>query len=250
VSADNKGMPPIVILAGGLATRLRPLTYSIPKSMIRVAGAPFIEHQLRLLVREGFSDVVICTGHFGDQIESFVGNGSRFGCSVRYSNDGPVPLGTGGALLQAAPLLDTNFMVMYGDSYLDTSYMQTYHAFRRCGFSALMTVYRNEGRWDTSNVEFSDGMIRRYDKLRTTSAMQYIDYGLGVLNRDALSTFDHERSFDLAQLYGSLAERELLAGYEVHQRFYEIGSAAGLAETDKYLVSQGRYLLVHLLKDL
>ena len=125
MSAVSSDMPPIAILAGGLATRLRPLTTGIPKSMVEVAGAPFIEHQLRLLVREGFKAIVLCTGHLGDQIESFVGNGSRFGCSVQYSKDGSTPLGTGGALLRAAPLLGTSFMVTYGDSYLDTLLRET-----------------------------------------------------------------------------------------------------------------------------
>src|ERR1700674_1259850 len=171
-------MPPIAILAGGLATRLAPITSSIPKAMVKVAGAPFIEHQLRLLVREGFRDIVICTGHLSDQIESFVGDGAHFGCSVVYSKDGAVPLGTGGALLRATPLLGQSFMVIYGYSYLDTSYARPWEAFLRSGLLALMTVHRNEGRWDTSNVEFSEGVIRRYDKVVRTSAMLYIDYGL------------------------------------------------------------------------
>jgi NDP-sugar pyrophosphorylase family protein len=235
VSATSKNMPPIAILAGGLATRLRPLTTSIPKSMVEVAGAPFIHHQLRLLVREGFKDIVICTGHLGDQIESFVGDGSRFGCSVQYSKDGAVPLGTGGALLRAAPLLGPSFMVTYGDSYLDTSYAKPWAAFRRSDLPALMTVHRNEGKWDASNVEFSEGVIKRYDKIVKTPAMNYIDYGMGVLTREAVLTLTLEESFDLAHLYCLLAKRGLLAGYEVHQRFYEIGSPAGLAETDRYL---------------
>jgi NDP-sugar pyrophosphorylase family protein len=235
VSAASKDMPPIAILAGGLATRLRPLTTSIPKSMVEVAGAPFIEHQLRLLVREGFKDIVVCTGHLGDQIESFVDNGSRFGCTVQYSKDGSTPLGTGGALLRAAPLLGPSFMVTYGDSYLDTSYAQPWAAFCRSDLPALMTVYRNEGLWDASNVEFSEGVIKGYDKFVKTSAMHYIDYGLGVLTREALLTFALEESFDLARLYCLLAQRGLLAGYEVHERFYEIGSPTGLAETDRYL---------------
>lgn len=228
-------MPPIAILAGGLATRLRPITSSIPKSLIKVAGAPFIEHQLRLLVREGFRDIVICTGYLGDQIESFVKDGSHFGCAVRYSSDGDVPLGTGGALLMAAPLLGRRFMVIYGDSYLDTSYVRPFKTFLRSGLPALMTVYQNEGRWDASNVEFSDGMINRYDKIVKSPAMQYIDYGLGILSGDLLRVYKLGKPFDLAQLYGSLAQQRLLAGHEVRERFYEVGSLVGLAETDAYL---------------
>jgi NDP-sugar pyrophosphorylase family protein len=228
-------MPPIAILAGGLATRLRPLTASIPKSMVTVAGAPFIEHQLRLLVHNGFSEVVICTGHFADQIESFVEDGSRFGCSVRYSNDGAMPLGTGGALLRATPLLGQEFMVVYGDSYLDTSYSELWTAFRRSGLPALMTVYRNEGRWEVSNVEYHNGAIKSYDKSVKTPAMRHIDYGLSIFKREALLAFTPDRSFDLAHVHSWFANLGRLAGYEVGERFYEIGSSKGLAETDRYL---------------
>jgi NDP-sugar pyrophosphorylase family protein len=235
VSATSEAMPPIAVLAGGLAKRLRPITSSIPKSMVIVAGAPFIQHQLQLLVREGFTDIVICTGHLGDQIESFVGDGSHFGCSVLYSKDGATPLGTGGALLQAIPLLGRRFMVIYGDSYLDTSLARPWRAFCQSHLPALMTVHRNEGRWDVSNVEFSEGLIKHYDKIMKTSAMRHIDYGLGIFSREALLTFTPGGSFDLAQLYGSFAQRRLLAGFEIRERFYEIGSSAGLAETDRYL---------------
>jgi N-acetyl-alpha-D-muramate 1-phosphate uridylyltransferase len=126
-------------------------------------------------------------------------------------------------------------MVIYGDSYLDTSYAGPWKVFQRTDLPALMTVHRNEGRWDQSNVEFSEGVIKRYDKVLKTSAMQYIDYGLGVFSQEALLTWSLGESFDLAQLYGSLAQRGLLAGFEIHERSYEIGSSAGLVETDRYL---------------
>ncbi len=232
---SKEPLPPIAILAGGFATRLRPITSTIPKSMLIVAGAPFIQHQLRLLVCQGFKDIVICTGHLGDQIESFVRDGSRFGCSVLYSRDGDQPLGTGGALLKAVPLLGQRFMVIYGDSYLDISYAQPWETFLRAGQMALMTVYRNDGRWEKSNVEYSDGAIKRYDKAAPAPEMRYIDYGLGIFNREALLTFSLNKSFDLADVYRSLSQRGQLAAYEICQRFYEIGSSAGLADTDLYL---------------
>jgi MurNAc alpha-1-phosphate uridylyltransferase len=138
--AESERMPPLALLAGGLATRLRPVTETIPKSMVQVAGEPFICHQLRVLAREGVSDLVICTGYLGGQIESFVGDGSRFACHVRYSADGDKPLGTGGALRRALPLLGEHFLVMYGDSYLVTPIRPVYEAFRRSRMPALMTV--------------------------------------------------------------------------------------------------------------
>ena len=233
--SDNEGMPPLALLAGGLATRLHPLTAATPKSMIQVAGEPFIAHQLRMLACQSITEVVICTGFLSEQIESFVQDGARFGCHVRYSRDGDRPLGTGGALRRALPLLGERFMVMYGDSYLRTLFRPVYAAFRASGRPALMTVYRNTDRFDKSNVEFMDGVIRHYDKVHHTAAMSYIDYGLSVLDAIVLSARPTDVAFDLANLYQELADRDLLAGYEVSERFYEVGSPAGLAETDAFL---------------
>lgn len=228
-------LPPIALLAGGLATRLRPKTETIPKSLVEVAGEPFIAHQLRLLVREGVVDVVICAGHLGEQIEAFVGDGARFGCRVQYSWDGDVLLGTGGALRRALPLLGAHFLVMNGDSYLPIPFLPVWQAFCQSQSLALMTVFRNEGRWDTSNVEFSKGMIRVYDKVNRTAAMQHIDYGLGALRADALGEYSIGQPFDLADLYRDLVRKRQLVGYEVDQRFYEIGSFEGLAESNRFL---------------
>ncbi|MBV9836108.1 MAG: NTP transferase domain-containing protein [Alphaproteobacteria bacterium] len=236
ISAPEEGaLPPIVLLAGGLASRMGALTQARPKSLLEVAGEPFIAHQLRYFAAEGFPDVVICAGHLGGQIEDFVGDGRRFGCQVRYSWDGAVRLGTGGAIRQALPLLGRHFLVMYGDSYLPIRFRPVWEAFLRAAAVALMTVFRNERRWDNSNVEFADGVIRVYDKVHRTEAMQHIDYGLGVLDASVFSSIEAGRPFDLAELYAALVGEGRLMGYEVEQRFYEIGSVAGLAETDEFL---------------
>lgn len=232
-------MPPLAILAGGLATRLRPLTGKIPKSMVEVAGEPFIAHQLRIAAREGIRDVVICAGHLGGQIETFVGNGARFGCRVRFSFDGESPRGTGGALRHALPLLGDRCMVMYGDSYLDTDFRAVHGAFIAAGRPALMTVCRNEGRWDTSNVEFTGGKLVTYDKTDRTSAMRHIDYGLGAIETKAVREWPAPDPFDLADVYRDLSRRGMLAGCEIRERFYEIGSPGGLAETDAFIRGHG-----------
>lgn len=228
-------MPPIAILAGGLATRLRPLTETIPKSMVEVAGRPFIEHQLRLLVREGIIEVVVCSGHLGEQIEEFVGDGARFGCRVRYSSDGGKQLGTGGALKRALPMLGKCCMVMYGDSYLDTNFRAIFVAFQKSGQPALMTVCLNDAGLGLSNAEFANGTIVCYDKVNRTSTMRHIDYGLAVLDTEVVRSWPATGAFDLAETFGDLARRKLLAGYEVQERFYEIGSPEGLAETDAFI---------------
>jgi NDP-sugar pyrophosphorylase family protein len=226
---------PIAILAGGLATRLRPMTEKIPKALLEIAGQPFLAHQLRLLQFAGIRKVVLCVGHCGKMIEREFQSGSRFGMELSYSYDGPELLGTGGALKNARPLLGKNFLVLYGDSYLPIDYAEPERAFLASGKLGLMTVFRNEGRWDRSNVSFSDGVIRSYDKKQPTPEMRYIDYGLGVLNAEALISWPDNKAFDLADVYRDLVARNELAGYEVKERFYEIGSPEGLAELDAVL---------------
>jgi NDP-sugar pyrophosphorylase family protein len=228
-------MPPLALLAGGLATRLGRLTEQMPKAMLEVAGEPFIAHQLRLLRRERVPRVVICAGYLAERIQHYVGDGSRFGLPVTYRIDGPRLLGTGGALRAALGELGQEFLVMYGDSWLDTAYAPVVEALRQSNQPALMTVFRNDGRWDASNVWFEDGRIRLYDKRERLPQMHHIDWGLGMIRSEALASRPADQPFDLGDFYSDLSRAGSLAGYEVITRFYEIGSIEGLRETDALL---------------
>jgi N-acetyl-alpha-D-muramate 1-phosphate uridylyltransferase len=230
-------MIPLAILAGGLATRLRPLTETIPKSLVDVAGEPFISHQLRLLRQAGVERVVLCVGHLGEMIRSVVGDGARWGLRVSYSSDAEKLLGTGGALRRALPLLGERFFVLYGDSYLDGDYAAVETAHAASGRLGLMTVLRNGDQWDRSNILFREGRILRYDKASRTADMHHIDWGLGVLRAEAFAGYAEGEPFDLAALYHSLLQVDQLAGFEVGRRFYEIGSPEGIRDTEQYLAS-------------
>lgn len=232
------GSWPVAILAGGLATRLRPVTEEIPKALISVAGQPFLAHQLRLLQNAGLRKAVLCVGYRGEMIEQEFGDGRSLGIELSYSFDGPELLGTGGALKKALPSLGQRFFVLYGDSYLPIDYAAPVRAFAASGKLGLMTVFRNEGRWDTSNVWFQAGSIKSYSKKDQASEMQHIDYGLGLLDSTALGRWPEGAAFDLADVYRDLITRDELAGFEVERRFYEIGSPEGLAELDAMLRSQ------------
>jgi N-acetyl-alpha-D-muramate 1-phosphate uridylyltransferase len=234
----NDMAPVTAILAGGLATRLGGIAETVPKSLIEVAGEPFLAHQLRWLAGQGQTRVVICAGHMGSQIEDFAGDGAAFGCQIRYSFDGERRLGTGGALRHALPLLGESFVAIYGDSLLREPIRPVWAAFLESGKVALMTVFRNENQWDRSNVEFAatedGGEILRYEKgTGPAVGMEHIDYGLGCIGSEALAAWAAESgdSFDLADFYRAMLARKELAGFEVKERFYEIGSLAGLAET-------------------
>ncbi len=230
-----KGMPPIAVLAGGLAMRMRPLTTQLPKALLEVAGEPFIAHQLRLFAREGIGDVKLLVGYCWEQIEFFVGNGSRFGVKVDYIVDGPTLLGTGGAVRRAIDRLGPEFLVTYCDSWLDAPYAPVVEAFHASGRPALMCVFRNENRWDASNVQFENDVIRCYSKKLRLSEMHHIDWGLGMLKASAVATRPLDEPWDLAELYEELSTSGRLAGYEMTRRFYEIGSFEGLAETNRLL---------------
>ncbi len=226
---------PVAILAGGLATRLRPITEKIPKSLIPVAGKPFLAHQLELLHARGLRRAVLCVGHFGEMIQREFGDGGRYGVRLDYSFDGPKLLGTGGAIRRALPLLGAEFFVLYGDSYLPADYRAVAEFFHRSGKLGCMTVYRNEGKYDSSNVVFRDGEIIVYDKKAKSPEMRHIDYGLSLFKAPAFDAYAADQPFDLAEVMGKLVRERQLAGYEVPERFYEMGSPAGLAELETIL---------------
>jgi NDP-sugar pyrophosphorylase family protein len=229
-------LPPVAILAGGLATRLRPLTEKFPKALVEVAGRPFIDWQLELLARSGLRNVVICLGYKGEMIEEYVGNGQRFGLAVTYSYDGATLLGTGGAIRKALPLLGADFFVLYGDSYLLIDYKAVAEAFRAGNRSGLMTVYRNDSQWDTSNVLMEGANVRVYDKVARLPEMRHIDYGLSLFNRDVFTAYDDSLRFDLSVVMTQLVASGKMTAFEVSERFYEIGTASGIADLERLLL--------------
>lgn len=219
---------------------MRPITSTIPKALVEVAGKPFIRHQLAYLKEQGISEVVMCTGYLGEMIEAEVGDGSELGLKVSYSPDGEKLLGTGGALKQALPLLGEAFFVLYGDSFLPTDFAAVENDFNASGKPALMTVLKNDNRWDKSNVIYRDGKLIEYNKQQTRPEMEYIDYGLSIVRREVFNNTPDQEAFDLAVLYHQLSVNGQLAGHEVHHRFYEMGSFEGLKETEAYLAVMKR----------
>jgi len=227
--------PCVALIAGGLATRLGPLASHTPKLLVEVAGRPFFEHQLALLRAAGLTRMVLCAGHLGEVIQERYGDGAQHGVSIEYSFDGPVLLGTGGALRKALPLLGDACYVLYGDSYLPMDYSAAYENFMVSGKLALMSIYANGGRYDRSNVHAENGQIVTYDKHRPTSAMRHIDYGLSIFSAQALARIPADTPADLAILQHDLAKEGQLAAFEASERFYEIGTPTGLAELESHL---------------
>ena len=225
----------MAILAGGLATRLRPLTEKIPKALVEVAGRPFIDWQLELLAKNGGERIVVCSGHLGEMIEAHVGAGARFGLDVSFSHDGDTLLGTGGAIRKALPLLGGEFFVLYGDSYLPVDYRAVAKAFTTANKQGLMTVFKNDGQWDASNVWMEGDEVRLYDKTANLPQMHHIDYGLSVFRCEVFSRRNEGERFDLAGVMTDLVSRGEMAAFAVAERFYEIGSLGGISDLELLL---------------
>lgn len=226
---------PVAILAGGMATRLRPITEKIPKLLVEVAGEPFFSHQLRLLKKQGLTRIVLCVGYLGDMIVDLYGDGAKWGVQLDYSFDGEKLLGTGGALIRALPKLGDAFYVLYGDSYLPVDYRAVGKSFLASGKLGLMTVFENREAYDASNVWWENGRIKHYSKKEKVPQMRHIDYGLSLFRAAAFDAYPRDAVVDLATVQTDLVRRGELAGYEMKQRFYEIGSHAGLQELDQLL---------------
>jgi len=231
-------MWPIVILAGGLATRLRPITEKIPKSLIEINGEPFVFRQLELLEQKGFKTVHFCLGYLGHLVEDVVKESEYFKrLKISFSYDGEILLGTGGTIRKIINQLPNYFFVTYGDSYLDIDYYKIQKTFelKKINFTSLMTVYKNRNLFDNSNVIFENGIIELYSKTKQNSKMSHIDYGVGILSNKSMVMYDLNTTFDLAELYEKLSINNALFGYEVFQRFYEIGSLQGIDDLSNYL---------------
>lgn len=228
-------MLPVLILAGGLATRLHPLTEDTPKSMISIQGNPFIQLQLELLAKNGIRDVIICVGFKGEIIQEFVGNGEKFGLNVKYSFDGDRLVGTGGAIVRALPLLGEKFMVLYGDSFLPISYLEVIEKFKKSDKEALMTLRLNDSAYEKSNVCFESGQILEYSKIKLKPEMRHIDYGLMGFNTSVFRDLRVGKFLDLSEILQHLVKYELIEGFEVKERFYEVGSFNGISEIEEFL---------------
>ena len=227
-------MLPIVILAGGLGTRLGSLTENTPKCLLKINHKPFIELQLELLREAGYSNVFLCLSHHAEKVVSHIGNGKRFGIKVEYSFDGSSQLGTGGAIRKVLPKVGPKFAVIYGDSYLLIDYKAVEDAFLDSGAPGLMTVFENRNKFDVSNVEFFNNRVRIYSK-NPSETMSHIDYGLSYLRSEVFEPYEIDNPFDLTVLLSQLSIEGKLAGFEIFKRFFEIGSAQGIEELSLYL---------------
>jgi MurNAc alpha-1-phosphate uridylyltransferase len=228
-------MLPLAILAGGYATRLGNLTKDLPKCLIEIDGRPFIEWQLDLLIENGYTDFVFCLSYKSDMVQEYLGDGSSRGVKIQYSLDGEKQLGTGGAIQKALPMLGEAFGVLYGDSYLPIKYREVEEFFTDSNFLGAMTVYKNDGLFDSSNVEYSEGLLKEYNKENKNHRMRHIDYGLSYFNSKAFETCPRGEFFDLSSLCSDLVTQKKIGGHEVNQRFYEIGSVQGIEDFTSYL---------------
>lgn len=224
-----------MVLAGGLATRLKPITNTIPKSLVNINGQPFIDWQLKLLRKKGFHRVILCLGKYSDQIIKFVGDGSKYNLEILYSEDGEILLGTGGALRNALKLINEDFFLTYGDSYLDINYSSVEEEFFKTSRAALMTVYKNTNKWEPSNAQVENDVVRTYSKRNYTKEMLFIDYGLSVIKTKSFEEYQRDGAWDLSEYFEYLSNSNNLQAYEVMEKFQEIGSINGINDLSEFL---------------
>ena len=224
-----------VILAGGLATRLKSLTKKIPKSLIKINNKPFIIYQIENLKTQGIKNILICAGHMGEQIENIIGDGKSHGLNIIYSHEKKKLLGTGGAIKNALKYLDNNFFVLYGDSWLEIDYKIFYNNFLKSKYKYMLSIFKNNNKFDNSNINIRNDWIEEYHKSHDYKNFEYIDYGLSILSKEIFDEYPSDTNFDLSNLFSKLAAKKKLGYYEVFKRFYEIGSIEGLQETKNYL---------------
>jgi NDP-sugar pyrophosphorylase family protein len=229
----------VVILAGGMAARLGKLTRKTPKSMVRIQGRPFLEYQLSFLERSGVKDIVLCVGHLAEQIEEYFRDGGKFRVSIKYSYERERLLGTAGALKNAEQLLDRMFFTIYGDSYPFLDFADVLSYFQGHNKLALMTVYKNYDKYDRSNTVVEGNLVKKYNKKEKPGEMIYIDYGVNLFRKEALSLIPKNQPCSLEELFTKLIAQEELLAYEVKRRFYQIGSLEGLAEFERYMSRVG-----------
>jgi MurNAc alpha-1-phosphate uridylyltransferase len=230
-------MVPVGVLCGGKGTRIATLAGDLPKALIPVAGELFLAHQLRWLRSEGVRDAVLLTGYRGERIEAYAGDGSSFGLAVHYSSDGPVLRGTAGAVKRALPLLGERFFTLYGDSLLSAPLQEIIDALIP-PYEGVMTVYRNEDRGLPSNVTIDGDRISRYAKAAPLGTMTHIDYGINAFCSDVFAAVSDDRSVDLSEVHRAMIERGTLRAFPVAERWHEIGSPEGLAETERFIASR------------
>jgi N-acetyl-alpha-D-muramate 1-phosphate uridylyltransferase len=228
-----------VILAGGLGTRLRPLTLKKPKAMVEVLGKPFLEYELLHLKRNGFEDFVLCVGYKSEQIREYFRDGTSLGVSLIYSSDGERQLGPVGALKKASRLLRDEFMVIYGDSFLMMDYPGFKADFRTSGKLAMMSVLENRNSYGRSDVVVENGLVTEYNKTKQSPQMVWINFGATMLRKGALDIVEEGSEMGEERFYNELIVRRELAAFITFKRFNEIGTLDGLGQFEKFLKENG-----------
>jgi NDP-sugar pyrophosphorylase family protein len=233
-------MQSVAVLAGGLGTRLRTVTGpELPKALVPVAGTPFVDLKLAELRDRGAARVVMLVGHGGEQLREHVGDGSRHGLEVIFVEDGPVLLGTGGALRNALTLLDDPYWVTYGDTLVDVDVALAERDFAGSDADALMTVLHNRDAVEPSNVCVDGTRVVAYAKRPRPAGAEYIDYGMLLARHAALTDRPVGEPFDLAEVLGTLATEGRLWAFVVTEPFHDIGTPEQLRETERYLARRG-----------
>lgn len=226
-------LPPILILAGGLGSRVAHISGDYPKSMIKIGEKYFIEHQIKLFNNAGFKDIIFSVGYKEKIIKDFIQQDKFQNINIRAISDGSTPLGTGGAVINALSEVKNEFFVTYGDSFLDIDFKSFYLHSQK--YECCMVTYQNHNKYDRSNCKYLKNGTLIYDKKAHDSDFDSIDCGMLYFKKSAFNNLNFPESFDLADLLAFKSKEGKLQGFEIHKRFFEIGSESGIQDLTKYL---------------
>lgn len=228
----------IVIICGGLATRLGNLAKKTPKSMMDINGKPFIEHQIEMLKKQNIKNIVLCTGHLSEKIESYLGDGKNFGVDIKYSYDGGKRLGPMGAVKNAESILEKDFFIMYGDSYIFVDFNKVYDFYKENNELVCMVVYKNKNKYDKSNLIVENNRVIGHKDLKVEGKIEYIDYGTSILNKKSLDFIPKDSFFSTEDFFKKMIKKNQLLAYEIKKRFYHIGNPKALEEFRNFVKNQ------------
>ena len=229
----SENLEQVVIIAGGLGTRLYPITKRVPKSMVKVGPKPFFEHQIELCRKNGIRNIVFCGGYLWEEVWKYFGRGRGFGVEIDYSIEEEI-LDTGGALKNAYPWLDREFFVLYGDSYLVFDWQEAYGFFTRSQAKGLMTVWEATNGFKPQVSIDERGFVKEFTKENFKPEMKYIEYGLNILKKNIIFEVPGEK-FPIGDYFNLLIEKRSLVSFKVKNKFFEAGSFEGINELKRLI---------------
>lgn len=242
-TSSNSRPKQAVILAGGMGVRLKPLTDSVPKPMVKINQKPFLEYLITHLREQGFKKILLLLGYLPEVVQNYFGDGSSFGVEIQYSVS-EVDNETGKRLKLAENFLEENFLLLYSDNYWPISFQKMWELFVSKDVLAQITVYSNKDNYSKNNVYVTtDGIVAKYDKSRSSAQLNGVEIGFAFVKKEVLSMLPDKNVNFEGYIFPILIEQKKLAAFVTDHRYYSVGSHERLKTTELFLQRQPAVIL-------